>query len=296
MFPDIKLSVVIPCHNAASVICGQLESLVGQQWRHPWEIVLVDNCSTDQLTHIVRDYVRHFPNIRMVAASARKSQAYALNVGIANARSDAIAICDADDATAPGWVEAMGEALLKHDAVAGRIDTQKLNPDWLQATFGHHPQQKGLQTSFYPPYFPHAGSGNFGIRRQIHNAIGGFDETIPYLFDTEYCWRLHQAGVRLQYVAEATVHIRLRSTLRGIYAQSRNWSQWEVLVAKKAAPPQQTEWWRWRAYGQTWLAVLKRAPSLLTDRETRVLLAWRVGRLVGRFRGAIQFHCSPLEG
>ena len=101
-YSNIKLSVVIPCHNAASVICGQLESLVGQQWRHPWEIVLVDNCSTDQLTHIVRDYTRQFPYIRMVPASARKSQAYALNVGIANARSDAIAICDADMATAPG--------------------------------------------------------------------------------------------------------------------------------------------------------------------------------------------------
>lgn len=296
MAPHIKLSVVIPCHNAATVLRQQLDALVGQQWRHPWEIVLVDNCSTDHLSDIVRDYACRCPDIRVVPALGRKSQAYALNVGVASARSDEIAICDADDEAAPGWVQAMGEALLKHDAVAGRIDTRKLNPDWLQTTFGHHPQQEGLQTSFYPPYFTHGGSGNFAIRRQIHTAIGGFDETIPYLFDTEYCWRLHQAGVRLQYVAEATVHVRLRATLRGIYVQSRNWSQWEVLVAKKAATAQQPELWRWRAYMQLWLDVMKRSPSLLTDRETRVLLAWRIGRLVGRFRGAIQFHCSPLDG
>ncbi len=151
MSPQIQLSVVIPCHNAATVIGDQLNSLVGTQWRYPWEIILVDNCSTDDLTHIKRDFACRFPYIRVVAASGRKSQAYALNVGIASAHSDAIAICDADDVTGQGWVQAMGEALLKHDAVAGRIDTQKLNPDWLQTTFGHHPQQDGLQTSFYPP-------------------------------------------------------------------------------------------------------------------------------------------------
>ncbi len=92
------------------------------------------------------------------------------------------------------------------------------------------------------------------------------------------------------------MHIRLRATLRGIYVQSRNWSQWEVLVVKKAAISQQPDLWRWRTYLQMWLTVMKCAPSLLTNRDTRVLLAWRVGRLVGRFRGAIQFHCSPVEG
>ena len=193
-------------------------------------------------------------------------------------------------------MQAMGEALGDHEAIAGRIDTRKLNPEWLQATFGQHPQQEGLQTSFYSPYFTHAGSGNFGIRRPTHQGIGGFDETIPYLFDTEYCWRLHQAGVRLYYCADATVHIRLRATLRGIYVQSRNWSQWEVLVAQKARALSPREWWRWRAYMRLWLAVMRRSRSLLKSQETRALLAWRIGRMVGRLRGAVQFRCPPLEG
>lgn len=256
----------------------------------------MDNCSTDNLLDIARKYARRLPNMRVVSALGRKAQPYALNVGIAGARSEAIAICDADDEVAKGWVQAMGEALMEHEAVVGRMDTQKLNPDWLHAARGPHHQQHGLQTSFFPPYFTYGGSGNFGIRRQIHNAIGGFDETIRYLFDTEYCWRLHQAGVRLQYIGGATVQIRLRATIRGIYVQSRNWSEWETLVAKKARTTQQRELWRWRAYMGMWLTVLKRFPSLLATRETRVLLVWRIGRMVGRFRGALLFRCAPLNG
>ncbi len=290
------LSVVIPCHNAAAMLGTQLDALIRQRWRHPWEIVLVDNCSTDSLMEVVRKYRHSLPQLRIVTAYERKSQAYALNTGIAQARSTAIAMCDADDEVAPGWVQAMGDALLEQEAVAGRIDTRKLNPAWLQATFGQHPQQEGLQTSFYPPYFRHAGSGNFGIRRQIHSTVGGFDEAIPYLFDTEYCWRLHEAGVRLHYSADALVHIRLRATLRGIYVQSRNWSQWEVLVAQKAQTMSHRDWWRWRAYMGQWVTVMKRTPSLLEHKETRALLAWRVGRLVGRLHGAVQFGCPPLEG
>ncbi len=290
-----QLSIIIPCHNAAAVLGAQLDALTRQTWRYPWEIVLVDNCSTDALTDVVLSYREKLPQLRVITAPARKSQAYALNRGMAEARSDAVALCDADDEVASGWVQAMGEALLEHEAVAGRIDTRKLNPAWLEATFGQHPQQEGLQTSFYPPHFPHAGSGNFGIRRAIHHAIGGFDEGIPYLFDTEYCWRLHRAGVKLHYCADALLHIRLRSTLRGIYAQSRNWSRWEVLVAHKARGMPQRDLWRWRAYVNLWVHILKRSPVLLKSQETRALLAWRVGRLVGRLHGAVQFRCAPLH-
>jgi glycosyltransferase involved in cell wall biosynthesis len=146
--PIPRLSVVITCHNAAQVLGSQLDALLGQTWRHPWEIVIVDNCSTDPLLEVVKRYQRRLPQLRVIIAGARKSQAYALNAGIAQARSTAIALCDADDEVGPGWVQAMGEALLEQDAVAGRVDTQKLNPPWLQATFGQHPQRWGLQTAF----------------------------------------------------------------------------------------------------------------------------------------------------
>ena len=52
----MKLSVVIPCFNAASTIAAQLEALSKQQCSDTWEIIIADNGSTDETLNIVREY------------------------------------------------------------------------------------------------------------------------------------------------------------------------------------------------------------------------------------------------
>lgn len=43
-----RLSVIIPCLNAADTIGKQLEALARQEWSEPWEVVILDNGSTDE--------------------------------------------------------------------------------------------------------------------------------------------------------------------------------------------------------------------------------------------------------
>lgn len=290
----LRLSVVIPCYNAVDTIREQLDALANQQWSHPWEVILVDNRSTDRTLAVIEQYTRRFPRWRMIPASERQGQPYALNVGIAAATADAIAICDADDVVASGWVPAMGEALAENDFVAGCMETQQLNPAWVYASIGQHPQLVGLQASTYPPYLPHAGSGNLGVKRSVHDRVGGFSEDFPYLLDTEYCFRVQLAGVKLHYVPQAVVHLRYRPTLRGIYTQTRNWSQYEVLLFNRYRNTKDRELWRWRAYAKIWIGVTKKLPHLLCSQKGRALLAWRLGRQIGTLRGALLYGCPPV--
>ncbi len=290
------LSVVIPCYNAEETIGAQLDALADQQWSQPWEVVLVDNRSRDLSLVVMEKYIRNFAHWRVIPATERQGQSYALNTGIAAAAANAIAICDADDVVAPGWVAAMGEALARNDFVAGRMETQQLNPEWVYASIGRHPQLIGLQTSTYPPFLCHAGSGNLGVKRSVHDRVGGFSENLPYLLDTEYCFRVQLAGVKLHYVPEAVVHLRYRSTLRGIYAQTRNWSQYETLLFSKYRDTNDRELWRWRAYAQMWIGVLEKFPRLLSSQRGRALLAWRLGRQIGTLRGALSYGCPPVVG
>lgn len=79
--------------------------------------------------------------------------------------------------------------------------------------------------------------------RVLHEAVGGFDESLPYLHDTDYCWRIQLAGTELHFVPEAVVHIRTRHTLPGIFRQARNWAEYNVLMYKRylryaPAPPE----------------------------------------------------------
>ena len=82
-----------------ATIGAQLEALANQSWPEAWEIT--------QLLHL-----------RLVDSSDRPGASHARNVGARAATAPALAFCDADDEVGPGWVAAMGNALVRHDFVA----------------------------------------------------------------------------------------------------------------------------------------------------------------------------------
>ena len=113
----MRLSVIIPCYNAAPTIAAQLDALTGQCWMHQWEVIVVNNHSTDGSMEVVERYRTRLPHLRIVDAFARRSRPYALNVGAAAATGESLAFCDADDEVGPGWVAAIGDALIKYQTL-----------------------------------------------------------------------------------------------------------------------------------------------------------------------------------
>src|SRR3954452_8254427 len=123
--PPRKLSVGIPCLNAASTLGVQLAALTRQSWPGGWEVIVADNGSTDGSREIVESYRGRLPGLELVDASDRRGQAHARNAGAAAASGDAFLFGDADDEVAPGWLAALGRALAVHEFVACRYDNQK---------------------------------------------------------------------------------------------------------------------------------------------------------------------------
>ena len=278
----MRLSVIIPCYNAAETIAAQLEALSSQDWPHPWEIIVVDNNSRDRTVELVKQFQPHLANLRLVEAAEKQGSAYARNVGARAAVGEALLFCDGDDEVAPGWVMAMGQALQQYECVAGRLEAEKLNEADRRAV-RHCPQQQGLQTYDYPPFLPHAATANLGLSKALHEKIGGFDESMRRLVDTDYCWRLQLAGTKIHFVPEAVVHYRFRESLRETYSQAYLWGKYNVLLYKKYRPlgmPALT----WRDGLLGWTALLRQLPrAVLRRRYARWMrrLAWRAGRLNG---------------
>jgi glycosyltransferase involved in cell wall biosynthesis len=100
----MKLSVIIPCYNAAETIGETLDAFVQQLWEEPWEIIVANNRSTDNSMPIVERYYDRLPNLRVIEAVERQGQPYALNTGAKAALGRSIAFCDADDVVGEGWV------------------------------------------------------------------------------------------------------------------------------------------------------------------------------------------------
>jgi glycosyltransferase involved in cell wall biosynthesis len=283
------LSVVIPCFNGGRTLAAQLEALSGQEWDQPWEVILADNGSTDDSVAITRRYQEKMPHLRIVDASDRPGQPHALNVGAEAARGESIAFCDADDEVAPGWVAAMGNALATNDFVAARIDTEKLNPP---LTRRRSAQERGIQPYTYPPFLPHAGGGTLGVKRWLYEQMGGFDESLPYLHDTDLCWRVQRGGIALRFVPEAVVHVRQQHTLRGSFRQALKWGEYSVLLYKryrplgmpKLSPRQGLSYWR---------QLVSMAPRI---RSRRQLARWvrELGWRIGRVRGSIKHRVLSI--
>lgn len=287
----MRLSVIIPCYNAADTIADQLESLANQYWSEPWEIIVADNGSTDGTLAIFEQYKERLPNLRIVDASDRPGAAHARNVGALAAMGAALAFCDADDVVAPGWVMAMGEALAEHDFVAGRLDPNKLNEPWALRV-RHCPQQHGLQEYKHPPYLPHAATANLGIKRSLHQAVGGFDETMPRLQDTDYCWRVQLAKTELYFVPEAVVHYRFRNTLSGTYRQARLWGEYNVFLYKRYRPLGMPEL-SWKKGVRAWVRLLRRLPRI-RRREKLARWMWHFNWRIGRLKGSIKYRVWAL--
>ncbi|WP_198805871.1 glycosyltransferase family 2 protein [Leptolyngbya sp. BL0902] len=219
----MKISVVIPCFNGASVIDKQLEALT-QQTVSPYEVIVADNGSTDNSQAIAEQYRDRLPGFKVIDAAGVKGASHARNRGAIAVTGDCLAFCDADDVVGKRWMEALDLAFRSHDFLACRLDYEKLNHDTTNTA-----QTNDLQ-NFRTPFYPFAGGCGLAIRKAIHDAVGGFDESVLYLEDADYCIRVQMAGYPLVFVPDAVVHYRyaegkssLLGTCRANYRKAHNW-------------------------------------------------------------------------
>ncbi len=294
---EVRLSIIIPCYNAATTLGEQLAALANQTWEQPWEVIVADNGSHDDSRRVAADFLMRMPHLRIVDAGARRGGAFARNEGARHARGTALAFVDADDVVAPGWVAAIGQALDRHPFVASRFDIERLNQhSWLSRT-RRNPQADGLQRVSYPPYLPHAGGSGLAIERKLHEQVGGFDETLPRLMDTDYCFRVQlQCQVPLTFVPEALVYVRYRDTLRGMLRQTRERAIANVALARRYSEQQDkrnTSLSPWLSYARRWLRQVGRLTKIRQREQFAEWLrmnAW----LIGLLQGSLQYRCPPL--
>src|SRR5262249_52798595 len=104
MLPPL-VTVVIPCFNAARVLPSAVESVLAQS-SVGVEIVLVDDCSTDETPEVARSLAQAHSNVTVLAHAVNAGPGPARNTGLRRARSEFVCFLDADDAYIPGFFSA----------------------------------------------------------------------------------------------------------------------------------------------------------------------------------------------
>ena len=212
MTPEI--TIVIPAYNAAETLPAQLAAVVGQEIDVPFEVVVVDNGSTDATAAIV--HAEPDPRVRLVVAAERSGPSYARNIGIAAAQAELIACCDADDVVSARWLAELRTALHDADFAGGPIDVDDLNPSWLADGRGRWGARGPGE--FAGIEFAHG--CNLAIRKAAFTSIGGFDESLRAGEEVDLALRLAARNIRLRFVPNAVVNYRYRPDLRSAWNQS----------------------------------------------------------------------------
>ena len=282
------VSVVIPCLNAAALLPLQLEAFARQDcngWAGKWEVVVADNGSTDRTREVALSFADRLPNLCVVDASARPGRHYACNVGVRHARGCAIVFVDADDEVAPSYIVAMAKALEEHPVVAARLDHLALDPEWMVGV-GSGFQTKQLADGF--GFLPFGAGCSLGFQRAALRRLGGYRERASFCEDVDISWRAQLAGYRIEFVPDAVVHYRSRTTLRAMFRQHRNFGRSRALLYRDyrdaGMPPRPSK----VALGEWWF-VARAVPKLRTRTEAA---RWsrRLGRCIGRLQGSVRYR------
>ncbi len=192
------VSVVIPTHNRAELLCRAIQSVLDQTFQ-AFEIIVVDDASGDDTEAAVRGF--HDRRIQYIRHAVGKGDAGARNTGVRNAEGDYVAFLDDDDEWLPeklrmqmDFCEANGPDLAGVHTARWTINTATGSRSILSVN-GRGPHD--LQANWIT-------TSSMCLRRRCFETVGFFDERIPFCSDYDMWIRVAQR-FRLGYIQEPLV-------------------------------------------------------------------------------------------
>jgi GT2 family glycosyltransferase len=195
------------------------------------ELILVDNSGN----------AAGLAGVTVIAATGERSPAHARNAGAAAATGEWILFIDADCRPRPDLIQQyfaqpIGEGV---GALAGEVlgiaqpadaDGQSLP---LAARYGAARSFLSQRRHLGHPYLPRAVAANLLVRRAAFEQVGGFFEGLRAAEDTDFAWRLQQAGWRIELRPQAWVEHRYRATLPELRRQWRGYAAGRAWLARR---------------------------------------------------------------
>jgi len=194
------VSVVIPAYNAEATIGACLESVL-QCLYDPFEVIVVDNASTDGTARIISQRAAHDTRVRLVSAPVR-GRGSARQTGIESARGEIVVMTDADCVVPVDWVGRITERIRLglSTAVVGSETVNRQNY-WAQAfAHAHADFQRSVRRG---DAILSVDTKNFACSRALLLELG-FDRSLQNFEDLELALRL-RTRTTIYYVADVRV-------------------------------------------------------------------------------------------
>ncbi len=250
------ISIIIPTYNRAHFLPRAIKSVINQTYKD-WELIIVDDGSTDNTEEIVSEFL-YDKRIKYIKKE-NSGAAHSRNVGVDSSKYDWITFLDSDDEALPDWIE---KSIVK----------MKNNPRLKLYSVGCEVVNNGNIIKKLPEenkLFPGliykiTNGGSFLLDKNIFNKVGGYDVNLKANQHTELSYRILPIIIENNYKTDYTNECLIRIHIHEGERIRNNWAA---------------------VYQGTLQMIIKHANLLKKDRKTLSnyysVLAYS-GRIIGK--------------
>ena len=187
----LRVSIVLPVYNGAKYLRQSIESCLNQTYRN-LELLIVDDCSTDQTPTIVAEYAKKDRRIVSLRNNRNLRLPRALNIGFAKASGELLTWTSHDNYYDPTAIETLNRYLCTYPNVDFVYSAFRVIDDkgCIDPNIVYLPPPCGL------PYDNPVGPC-FLYRKEVYNAVGDFREDMEYEEDYDYWVRTYLENFRM---------------------------------------------------------------------------------------------------
>jgi glycosyltransferase involved in cell wall biosynthesis len=274
MTRPIQISVIIPAYNVETYLAETLDSVLAQTYSH-FDVVIVDDGSTDRTLDIARHYAKNDTRIQVIS-QPNQGVAVARNRGIQETTGELIAFLDADDRWLPRKLETHLSHFAKRPNLGMSFATVSFITSEGQPT-GQHSHSKLTQLQPQDFYLEnHAITpSNVVIRRSTIQTVGFFNSQINGVADQELFINIISHGVQVEGLDTVLTEYRIltNSISANVEKMELEWQTLNQIVAAYAPKLVRDYSDRSHAY---FLRYMARRGIRMQDNPTQVrTLIWR---------------------
>jgi cellulose synthase/poly-beta-1,6-N-acetylglucosamine synthase-like glycosyltransferase len=224
------VSIVIPVYNSENTLKSCLNALVDRDYpKDKYEIILVNDNSTDKSAEIMRFFAARHPSIKIIAQeTGKKGPASARNLGIKHAKGEIIASTDSDCIVPKYWLCKIVEYFESYpdvSAIGGSLIACSSNR-FITNCEGMISDCTGHKAKIATP--------NAAFRKNCIEKVGLFNESMVSGEDPDLVWNIEKAGLKVVFLEDLpVVHHYYRSTLSSFIRHHVWYGKGRVLLAKR---------------------------------------------------------------
>jgi len=227
----IRVSVVIPAYNAQPTIRACLSALMAQTFSESYEVIVVDDGSTDPTPDII---AKEFPTVKLMRQK-NAGPAAARNNGAKAAAGELVFFTDADCRPMSDWIDRMIRPFKANPAVAGVKGVYRTEQTQLAARFVQVEYEDKYDLMRKDEFIDFIDTYSAGFRKDVFNSMGGYDCSFPVACseDAEFSFRLANRGYKMVFVPGAIVYHIHPDTFTSYIRKKFKFAYWRMLAVKR---------------------------------------------------------------